>query len=98
MARIVWAPKALDDLEGLLAYIARDAPVAARRFAQKIISRVELLTNHPLLGSYVAEDESRRYREIRQGNYRIIYRTDAKTVYVVAVHHAARLLDADDLG
>ncbi len=97
MARIIWAPKALDDLERLLAYIARDAPVAARRFMQKIIARVELLRDHPFSGSCVAEDESRRYREVRQGNYRILYRTDGKSVYVVAVHHAARLLDADDL-
>lgn len=97
MARIVWAPKALDDLEGLLAYISRDAPVAARRFAQKVIARIELLRNHPLSGSYVPEDESRTYREVRQGNYRILYRTDAETVYVVGVHHAAKLLDAGDL-
>jgi len=98
MARIVWAPKALDDLESLIAYIARDAPVAARRFAQRVVRRVELLRNHPLSGSYVAEDESRRYREVRQGNYRILYRTDGETLYVVTIHHAARLLDAGDLG
>ena len=97
MALIVWAPKALDDLESLLAYIARDAPVTGRRFAQKVVTRVELLRNHPFSGSCVAEDESRRYREVRQGNYRILYRTDGKSVYVVAVHHAARLLDAGDL-
>ena len=97
MARIVWAPKAMDDLEGLLAYIARDAPFTARRFAQKVIARVDLLATHPLLGSYVAEDEGRRYREVRQGNYRILYRTDGETVCIVAVHHAAGLLDTGDL-
>ena len=43
MAEIIWAPKALADLEALIAYIACDAPVAARRFAQKIIARVEVL-------------------------------------------------------
>jgi toxin ParE1/3/4 len=97
MARIVWAPKALDDLESLIAYIARDAPVAARRFAQKLMVRVELLKSHPLPGSHVAEDDTRTYREVRQGNYRILYRTDGETVYVVTIHHAARLLDSGDL-
>jgi toxin ParE1/3/4 len=97
MAQVIWTPKALDDFESLLAYIANDAPVAARRFAQKLIQRVELLASHPLLGSFVAEDSSRTYREVRQGNYRVLYRTDADTVYVVAVHHAARLLDTDDI-
>lgn len=97
MAQVIWTPRALDDLESLLDYIAKDAAPAARRFAQKLIVRVELLADHPLLGSYVAEDTSRTYREIRHGNYRILYRYDANAVYVVAIHHAARLLDTDDL-
>lgn len=96
MAQVIWTPKALDDLESLLKYIA-DAPAAARRFAQKVVTRVELLADHPLLGSFVAEDATRTYREIRQGSYRIVYRSDAHTVYIVAIHHAVRLLDAGDL-
>jgi len=97
MARVIWAPKALDDLKDLLAYIANDAPVAARRFGEKVIARVEGLARHPLIGSYVLEDDTRTYREVRQGNYRILYRVDGETVYIVAIHHAARLLDAGDL-
>jgi len=98
MARIVWAPRALRDLEDLIAHIARDAPVAARRFAQKVVGRVELLSTHPWSGALVPEDASETYREVRQGAYRILYRTDGQTVYIVGVHHAARLLDAGDLG
>jgi addiction module RelE/StbE family toxin len=97
MAQVIWTPKALDDFESLLSYIAQDAPAAAYRFAQKVVRRVELLADHPLMGSYVAEDSTRTYREIRQGNYRILYRSDADRVYIVAFHHAARLLDTDDL-
>lgn len=62
-----------------------------------MIARVEVLAGHPLLGSYVPEDSSHTYREVRQGSYRVLYRSDATTVYIVAIHHAARLLDADDL-
>ncbi len=98
MAQVIWTPKALDDLESLLDYISQDAPAAARRFAQKLVSRVELLVDHPLLGGYVAEDSSHTYREIRQGNYRVLYRSDAQAVYIVAIHHAARLLDTAGLG
>lgn len=98
MAQVIWTPKALDDFEDLLDYIAKDAPAAARRFAQKLVSRVELLSDHPLLGGCVAEDSTRTYREIRQGNYRILYRSDANAVYIVAIHHAAHLLDTEGLG
>ena len=97
MAEIVWTPKALEDLERLLDYISSDAPAAARRYAQKLITHVDILAAHPLLGSYIPEDRGHLYRELRQGNYRVIYRTDGQRVYIVALHHAARLLDSDDL-
>ena len=49
MAQVIWTPKAIDDLERLLVYIAQDAPrVLPTRFAQKLISRVELLAE-PIL-------------------------------------------------
>ncbi len=87
----------MGDLDSLLDYISRDAPAAARRYANKLISRVEMLVNHPLLGGFIAEDPKQTYRELRQGPYRVIYRTDGRIVYIVAVHHASRLLDTDFL-
>ncbi|HUT12073.1 MAG TPA: type II toxin-antitoxin system RelE/ParE family toxin [Thermoguttaceae bacterium] len=97
MARISWAPAALDDLDAVLTYIAKDAPLAAVRFAEKLMARIDLLAQHPLMGGYIREDQSHTYRETIQGNYRVIYRVEGRTVYIVTVHHAARLLDADDL-
>jgi toxin ParE1/3/4 len=97
MAKVVWTPKALADLEELLDYISKDAPAAARRFGQKLIDRVESLVNSPFLGSFVPEDSNRVYRELRHGSYRLIYRTDGQGVYIVAIHHGARLLHMDDL-
>ncbi len=96
MARVVWTEKALDDFENLLDYIGKDAPMAACRFAQQMIGRVELLQDHPLLGSEVPEDDTHTYREVLQGGFRIIYRVEEDTIYLVTIHHAARLLDCDD--
>lgn len=97
MAEIIWAPRALEDLERLLNYIATDAPVAATRFAQRVIKRIEQLADHPESGNYVPEDDTLGYRQLLLGNYRIIYRVDKAVVYIIAIHHAARLLDADTL-
>jgi len=97
MVEIIWAPRALDDLEALIEYISSHAPVTARRFAQKLINRVEILMSHPHLGSLVPEDESETYRELIHGNYRLIYRVDGERVLIVAVHHAARLLHIEEL-
>ena len=97
MAEIIWSPKALDDLEQLLIYISRDAPATAARFAQRAIDRVEQLSSHPLSGGLVPEDGSGRYRQLICGNYRILYRVGEDIVYIIAVHHAARLLDTNQL-
>ena len=97
MARLIWTNQALEDFEALLDYISRDAPIAARRFGQKLIDKVELLQITPLLGSFIQEDESKTYREILQGNYRLIYRVEGDVVYLIAIHHAAQLLSSRKL-
>ena len=92
MAQIIWDPVAIDDLDEIARYIARSAPVAARRLVQRIIDRVEKLKKFPLSGGFIDEDSRRIYRQLIQGNYRIIYRCESDNVLVVAVYHVARLL------
>lgn len=43
MAKVVWSPTALADLETLMEYIANESPLTAVRFGEKIIERVEQL-------------------------------------------------------
>ena len=95
--RIVWSARAVGQLEAVVEFIAAGSPVEARRFAARVLRRVEALASHPALGGWIIEDGSRRYRELLQGSYRIIYRATDETVFIVAVRHAARLLATDDL-
>jgi toxin ParE1/3/4 len=97
VARLIWTKLALEHFERLLDYISADSPIAACRFGEKLMAKVDLLQAHPNLGAHVPEDESRSLREILQGNYRILYRVEGDVVYLVALHHAARLLDVDKL-
>ncbi len=97
MAHIIWAPRAFADFENLLDYIARSEPATARRFGQKVLTRIESLADFPDSGSFVPEDETLTYREVFQGPYRIIFRSSASQVVIVAIHHGARLLRVDEL-
>jgi plasmid stabilization system protein ParE len=45
----------------------------------------------------VPEDPEQPYREVLQGRYRLIYRTDGADVMFLTVYHGARLLSAEDL-
>ncbi|MGI8982089.1 MAG: type II toxin-antitoxin system RelE/ParE family toxin [Pirellulaceae bacterium] len=60
---------------------------------ERIFTRLERLEMFPHSGGYIAEDSRKIYREIIQGNYRVIYRVSGDDVLIVAVYHAARLLD-----
>lgn len=93
MARLRWAPQALDDIEAICTYIARDSDYYARIFAQQIIERVSTLESFPGVGRIVPESKREHVREIRHGNYRIVYRQIAEVVEILTVHHSARLLD-----
>jgi plasmid stabilization system protein ParE len=99
MTPIIWSPKALRDLDAIEEYVAQFNPTAARRLVVKIFNRTDRLELWPLAGGLVEEDDDRRYRQVIQGNYRVIYRYDsaAKAVYILTVIHAARLLDPDSI-
>jgi toxin ParE1/3/4 len=97
MGRIIWACRAADQLEALVEFIAKGSPREARRFAERVLRRITSLEAHPELGGWVIEDETRTYRELLLGNYRIVYRTASEAIYIVAVRHGARLWNPEDV-
>ena len=52
MVRINWTSQALDDLEAICEFIARDAPRYAQLFANRVFEVVERLRNFPLSDPY----------------------------------------------
>jgi addiction module RelE/StbE family toxin len=93
MAQVEWTPQALDDLDAICLFIARDAPQVAAVFADRAFRATDRLANYPRSGRIVPELAVENMREIILGNYRLIYRIRQDQVQVVTVHHAARRLD-----
>lgn len=93
MPRIVWTQQALEDLRAIRDYIARDAPRTANAYVRRLIDAADLLEQHPHLGAIVAELQQPEVRELVRGNFRLIYRVRKSRVSMLAVYHAARLLD-----
>jgi toxin ParE1/3/4 len=89
--------RAADEFEAAVAYVAQDAPVAAKRLAQRIAAKVRSLRKFPDSGGFIPEDAERRYRQLLEGNYRIIYRREGETVIIASIYHGARLLGVNDL-
>lgn len=97
MARIVWTMRAADEYGAAIEYVAQDAPIAAKRLAQRIMQRIRSLRRFPDSGGFLPEDDSHTYRQLIEGNYRIIYRRQKDAAIVASIYHAARRLNPDDL-
>ena len=92
--RVVWSPRALDDVESIASYISRDSTAHASAVVTKIIRATKTLRRFPFAGRIVPEFEDETLRERFVYSYRIIYRIQAQTVTVAAVIHGRRMLEA----
>jgi toxin ParE1/3/4 len=85
MARYVLSREALDDLQDIRGYIAKDDPAAARRVLTQMRSAMQRLAQMPGIG-HVREDladETLRFLPVR--SYLIIYRPDTRPIQIVRV-------------
>ena len=90
--QIVWSRAALTDLHDLVRYIARDNREVARRFGDRMISKVEALGMFPRIGRIVPEFRDDKLREIILTPYRIVYEIDdlAMTLSILRIWHGSR--------
>jgi toxin ParE1/3/4 len=92
MARVTWAIPALEDVEAIHAFIAKDSPHFARVTIERVFEAAERLASFPQLGQVLAEKSIQGYREFVVANYRLIYRLEAldEQVLILAVVHSSR--------
>ena len=96
MTRVVWTPQALEDVEAIRDYIARDSIVAAADTVLKILRLADAIEEFPLAGRIVPEIGDETVRERLVGNYRIVYRLSGDTAQVLTVYHGARFFGLPD--
>jgi addiction module RelE/StbE family toxin len=92
MTRVTWALQALDDVESIRKYVARDSEEYAALLVARFVHAIERLGEFPESGRVVPEVSDETLREVITGSYRIVYRVLDEEVVIVAVHHGARLL------
>jgi addiction module RelE/StbE family toxin len=93
MVKIVWTDSAIEDLDDIGEYIAKDSFRYAEITVLELFESVDILENHPRLGVVVPEFENEFIRQIVKGNYRIIYHIiDDFRIDILTVHNCARLI------
>ena len=90
MATIIYAKEADDDLVGIVEYIARDKPKAARDWLANVRRTCELLASQPEMGELREGFGVPRCRSFSVGNYVIFFHTVDDGIEVARVIHGSR--------
>ncbi|CAC9530807.1 hypothetical protein BHECKSOX_2310 [Bathymodiolus heckerae thiotrophic gill symbiont] len=94
---IEWSPLAIERVIEMAEYIALDKPDVAMQWANDIFDSTDKLMEHPRSGRIVPEIQEDDYRELIEGNYRIIYLIGVSKISVLTVRHGKQLLSVEDL-
>jgi plasmid stabilization system protein ParE len=93
VARVVYSPNALDNLERAFAFLAERAPEAAVAAVEAIQTAIEMLEHHPLIGRIVTGDLRELVISYGRTGYVALYRflPARREVRVLAIRHQREL-------
>jgi len=86
---------AQNDIEHIFFYISEDSINNAKNFLLELEERIYSLDTFPERFAYIPENIffGTSYRHINHKKYRVIYKIDNNSVYIMRVIHGAKLLD-----
>lgn len=84
-----WTRKALENLDAIAAYIARDNPIRAGSFVGEIKDKTNLLAQFPAIGRPGRVPGTREL--VVHENYVVPYRVKDDVVQIIRIQHVARL-------
>ena len=84
--QIRWEEGAINDLINLRDYTQKDNPAAAQKVAKKILSTVDLLLDHPLLGK-AGRIHKTRELVIAGTPYTVVYIAEFEAVTLLRIFH-----------
>lgn len=89
MVELIWTEMAIDDLNAIAEFIARDSQAYAFDFVRRIINQIEKLAQFPKMGRVVPELGLDSIREIIYHNYRIVYTIKSEKIFIAIVSHGS---------
>jgi toxin ParE1/3/4 len=93
--KLEWSDAALADLDRFVEFLNRERPSLASVVAGEIVTKVQVLSEHPMLGRPIAGREE--YRQIALqvlgATYVFQYRFDGKRLVMLRVFHAREARD-----
>jgi toxin ParE1/3/4 len=96
--KIFWSPLAIQRVQEISDYIAKDSKRAALKWVDSIFDKVEILGTSSEIGRKVPELNRADIRELIFGNYRIIYQLRKNQIAILTVRHFKQILPTEEIG
>jgi toxin ParE1/3/4 len=94
--KVLWTRVAYKRLAEIYAYIEKDSPTNATKWANKLLDKVGGIKDFPRAGRVVPEIDVVKIREILFGNYRIVYKIKDETAFILTIRHFKQILPLQD--
>lgn len=91
MSRLVWTEEAVEDLQAIRDYVARDSVRYSTLVMERIVESAERIAVFPESGRVVPELGRQEIREVIVGSYRVVYRLHEGATQILTVFRASRL-------
>lgn len=85
-------PNALEDVDSIAEFIARDSVDRASLFILRLIEATDRLQDYPLSGRVIPEFDDPKRREVIYGSYRIMYQLEKEEVWITGILHGSHLI------
>ncbi len=95
--KLTWSPLAIERASENAEYIDQDKPTTAEKWVDKVFNLVERLSEFPESDRVVPEMNSKMFREIISGYYRIIYKHGKSQILVLTVQHGEQILPVEEI-
>jgi addiction module RelE/StbE family toxin len=93
MVEVVWTESAIQDLNDIAEYIAKDSARYAELTTDALFYATDILETYPNSGTKVPELNDESIRQLIRGNYRIVYKIISnQRIDILTVHNCARLI------
>lgn len=94
MDKVIWTDSAINDLDSIGDYIAKDSEKYAQITVNRLFDSVDILEIYPHSGKIVPEFKDESIRELIKGSYKIVYQiVDDNRIDILTVHNCARLIE-----
>ncbi|MBI5289433.1 MAG: type II toxin-antitoxin system RelE/ParE family toxin [Chloroflexi bacterium] len=94
MARIIWTPESLENLESIADYLLEVAPSTTRPLLSRIVDSMDDLAAFPRMGRPVPGLDREDLRERIVDGYRVIYHITGEYIWVLCVRHGSTNVEA----